>query len=230
MKNMKKHLRKYILVVLTMFVLLTITSCGTANRNTRDNNMTFSQMAQTEKKEYVQDYLRDTYGFNSEITADIKKREINSFSNEEQYYAIAKTQDNERVYCWISDDGKISDSYFVLNMQDDIENFFADIIDDTIEDFKISCVTTLNYPTEKTYDPGSVFIMLSTEPVTTSVRIFVDGSDKDLIQKEIPSIVDEKLNFTDGCIYIYYVDNLMDFDFKDIDLASYDESFVFKKS
>lgn len=229
MKNMKKHLRKYILVVLAMFVLLTITSCGTENRNTRDNNMTFSQMAQTEKKEYVQDYLRDTYGFNSEITADIKKREINSFSNEEQYYAIAKTQDNERVYCWINDDGKISDSYFVLNMQNDIENLFKDIIDDTVSDFEISCVTTLNYPTEKTYDSSSVFTMLSTEPVTTSVRIFVDSSGRDLIQKEIPSIVDEKLNFTDGCIYVYYVDNLMDFDFKDIDLASYDESFVFKK-
>lgn len=226
---MKRHVKKYILIVLAMFVLLTITSCGTENRNTGDNNMTFSQMAQSEKKEYVQDYLRDTYGFKSEITADIKKREINSFSSEEQYYAIAKAEDNRRVYCWISDAGKISDSYFVLNMQDDIENLFKDIIDDTVSNFEISCVTTLNYPTEKTYDSSSVFTMLSTEPVTTSIRVFIEGSDKDLIQKEISNIVGEKLNFTDGCIYIYYVDNLMDFDIKDIDLANYDTSFDFKK-
>lgn len=47
---MKRHVKKYILIVLAMFVLLTITSCGTENRNTGDNNMTFSQMAQPEKK------------------------------------------------------------------------------------------------------------------------------------------------------------------------------------
>lgn len=226
---MKKHVRKYILIVLAMFVLLTNTSCGTENRNTGDNNMMFSQMAQSEKKEYVQEFLKDTYGFNSEITADIKKREINSFSSEEQYYAIAKAEDNRRVYCWITDAGKISDSYFMLNIQDDIETFFKDIIGDTISDFKISCVTTLNYPTEKTYDSSSIFTMLCTEPVTTSIRIFIENSEKDLIEKEIPSIVDEKMNFTDGCIYIYYVDNLMDFDIKDIDLANYDMSFDFRK-
>lgn len=226
---MKRHPGKYIIIFLVLIVLLIITSCGTDNRNMGDNSMVFSHMTQVEKKEYVRDYLKNTYGFNSEITADIDKREINSFSSEEQYYAIAKAEDNRRVYCWINDAGKISDSYFVLNMQDDIENLFKDIIDDTVSDFKISCVTTLNYPTEKTYDSSSVFTMLSTEPVTTSVRIFIESSDKDLIQKGIPNIVDKKLNFTDGCIYIYYVDDLNNFDINDTDLTKFDTSFDFKK-
>lgn len=226
---MKRHPGKYILIFLALSVILTITSCGTDNRNTGDNSMAFSHMTQAEKKEYVQDYLKDTYGLNSEITADINKREINSFSSEEQYYAIAKLEDNRRVYCWISDEGNVSDSCFVLNLQSDIEKLFEDIIDDTIPEFKISCVTTLNYPTKKTYDSSSVFTMLNTEPVTTSVRIFLDVSNKALIQEEISNQFDGKLNFTNGCIYIYYVDDLNNFDINDTDLTKFDTSFEFKK-
>lgn len=71
--------------------------------------------------------------------------------------------------------------------------------------------------------------MLSAELVTTSVRIFIENSNKDLIQNQIPDVADKKLNFTDGCIYIYYVDNLMDLNIDDINLANYDMSYDFTK-
>ena len=228
---MKKHPGKFVSMLLVFVVLLIATSCGENTKSTGDNDMIFSHMTQAEKKEYVKEYLKEAYGITAEITADISKRPINSFSSEEQYYAIAKLEDNRRIYCWITDDGRISDSSFVLNMQRDIDKIFEDIINDTISDFKISCITTLDYPTENTYDsdPTSVFTMLNTESVTTSVRIFLDKSHKDLAQDAISNCFAGKLNFTDGCVYIYYVDDLSNFDVNDFDLSKFNTSFEFKK-
>ena len=210
-----------------MFLIATLYS--TIDKNTKEDGMIFSHMTQVQKKEYVQNYIKNTYGLSSEISADIKKREINAFSSEDHYYAIAKLEDNRRLYCWISNAGKISDSYFVLNMQNNIEKTFEDIINDTILNFKIRCVTTLNSPTDKSYDSDSVFAMLNTESVTTSVRIFLDISNKTVVEKMISNQFDGKLNFTNGCIYIYFVDDLISFDINDTDLTKFDMSFNFKK-
>lgn len=227
--SLRRNAERCVGVFLSLILLLMTVSCGTIEENTGDHDMVFSKMTQEQKKDYVQDYLKNAYGLNSEIVNDIKKREINSFSSEEQYYAIAKLEDNKRVYCWVGDDGQILDSYFVLKMEKDIEKVFEDIVSDSISNFKISCITTLNHPTDQSYPSDSVVSMLRTEDVTTSVRVFLDSSDRPVADQAISNRFDGKLDFTNGCLYVYYVDNLNEFDIGSADLTGFDASFEFKK-
>lgn len=177
--------------------------CSCSNRAASESKyaIEFSSMGQSDRAEYVEDYIKGSYGVEATISNEIKKRDINSFSSEEYYYATAKLEDNNRIYCWIDDKGNIKDSYFILGMQDGITKLFSDILDESIEEhFEISSVTTLNNPSSAEYGKGKEEEMLREEDVSTSVRVYTNISERDNIE----GIKLERLGFTRGTLYVYY--------------------------
>ncbi len=69
----------------------------------------------------------------------------------ENFYAIVKTADDQVISLWISDDGKIIDTVFIIAMESELNQFFTDILATKIPEFKLK--------TQNTYSNLKIFVM-----------------------------------------------------------------------
>jgi len=185
-----------------------------------NNTFNFAKFAQEERISYVKEYLMKEYGISAEIS-EVKKRQINSFSSEEMYYAIARCEDESRIYCWINDNGQIFDSKFLVDLEEDINQLFVNIISKKIENFSALCRCTLNSPTEKVWTSENIEQMLIEEDISVSIRIFVTETEKDIVERLVDNSFDGAFSFASGACYIYFVNDIKSIEDNNIDLTKY---------
>lgn len=228
---MKKKLLSVVLILMCFSWLIGLSGCEKktgVHSSEQHSSAPFATYTQEEKINYVVDYLKTQYGLTTEIS-EIKKRQVNSFSSEEMYYAIAKYNENSRIYCWISDNGKISDSKFINDLQIPVNRLFSEKISDKLNDCQVICSCTLNSPTEKTWTEDRVVQMLSTEDISVSVRIFVNNNEKEKAEVLVSNAFDGAFSFATGRCYIYFTESTETDFISGVDLTNYDLNFEFKK-
>ncbi len=222
-------IRKIVKVAAFCMCFSLLFGCAKGNKSRKQNEKVFSAMSQDRKRAYVADYLKERYGIETTILS-VEKRQINSFSSEEDFFAIAKYNGTERIYCWISDEGVIADSKFVNDATDSINALFKQKIGNRLSAYKIDCKSTLHTPAKQTWDQDSVEEMLAYDDISTSVRIFVEKSEKETATNAVDNKFNNIFAFTTGSCYIYFVDNLEEVDTSPEKLVNYDLKFEFEKS
>lgn len=227
---MKTKFVRTVLVFMCFSLFLGIGGCGkkTDNSVSTQDSDNFAKFTQEERIHFVEEYLKTQYGLETAIS-DVKKRQINSFSSEEMYYAIAKCEDDSRIFCWVDENGKISDSKFINDLQNPINSLFAEKVSKKLNNYQVICNCTLNSPTDKIWSKNQLEQMLSSEDISISVRIFVEHDEKKVVEDLVNEAFDDAFSFATGNCYIYFVESAETITVSDIDLTNYDLHFEFKK-
>lgn len=66
-----------------------------------ENKVKFSVFTQEEKKDYINEYLWENYGFQGEIT-DVIQRQIGVFESEDHFTVYVSMPNKQRISIWIS--------------------------------------------------------------------------------------------------------------------------------
>lgn len=225
---MKARILKAVLFCMCISFLLNICGCRTATGgDKKEEGLKFSQFSQVEKIEYVSGYIKDQYNIEVEIS-EVIKRQVSSMQSEEYYYAIAKCDDTSRIYCWIDDQGKITDSKFINDMSDQIHQLFEKKTAEYLNSYKLMCSCTLNTPTEKKWDETKIEKMIAEEDITTVIRIFVSNNEKEKATQWADNNFNSTFDFAKGICYIYFVDDIEKVDMYNYDLTDFDMNLELK--
>lgn len=130
-----------------------------------------------------------------------------------------KTADDQVISLWISDDGKIIDTVFMIAMESELNQFFTDILATKIPEFKLKTSTEINdIPSEKLTKAEEIREFLRTQNTYSNLKIFVDNPA--LANEELLDELEKKLNFCNGNIYLYVCEDLDQVDFETYDMTS----------
>lgn len=187
----------------------------------------FSTYNQQQRQKYISDYLKEKYDVEYQVS-EVKQRQITAIQNEEFYFATATNENDEMISVWVSSNGEITDSGFLLEMDEKITGIFESIIKSELTDVSIHVYTEMNSKPSKTWNSSDeVESMLESEGVYCIVRVFSESS-KDITEQEVVALAG-KLNFCNGCLYIHEVESVANFDYASYDLASYLYSVKFER-
>ncbi len=206
MRNMKKHLVTMVLALILLGALLL--SCTGCFRSTpQEERLRFSLLSQEEKRSYITDYLQQTYGLTCTIDQDVHQKQDGPFLLEDQFFAVATTEERELITLWVTKDGKITDSVFLLQMAEELTDYFTAEVQELVPDCKVNTHTNMvKIPTDTLTDAGEIRDFLTEQPTETFLRIYVD-SDADVGE----ALVEELIRTFSYCtihISVYVCDDL----------------------
>ncbi len=208
-------MRKRLIVAALLGIILCCTGCLSRN-NPPEERFWFGKLSQQERKEYICDFLQKEYGLSCEIEGEVKKKYIATFQFDKNYFAIAKTSDNDSIFVWVSDGGKITDTVFMMDMKSEIADFFTDILSKKIPSFKLDTYTNvMEIPSEKLTRAEDIKEFLTEQNTYTCLRIFVD--DPTIANEELLDELEQELNFCHASVYLYVCDDLDQFDIRSYD-------------
>lgn len=201
-------------ILITIVVIFSFTACAP------HNNVSFSTYSQQERQEYIQNYLKENYGFNDCRISEVKHKQINVLQNEDYYFATATTLDDDIISVWVSKDGKITDSAFLLDMQNELENHFKVLINKWVSHYRLKVYTEMrDIPTKKWTNEDNIDDFLRIENAYSIIRIFVDESES--VTEDMIQSVKESLNGYDGCLYVHKCSNVDQVNLDTYDFSSY---------
>lgn len=221
---MREDLFRSVLALMCFILIIATCGCGKGlygqySEQHNQYSVSFANYSQKEKINYIVDYLETQYGLTAEIS-EVIKRQINSFSSEDMYYAIAKYDENSRIYCWVNDEGEVWDSKFINDLQMPVNRLFTEKISGKLNDFKIVCSCTLNSPSKKKWTESQIQQMLSSEDISVNLRIFVAADEKERAESQVDNAFGGAFSFASGKCYIYFVENTESID--QINLLNHD--------
>ena len=202
--------------------------CGCRKSAQKQDGIRFASFSQDQRINFVEQHLKTQYGLETDI-AEVNKKQINAFQSEQLYYAIAKCEDGSRIYCWVDENGAISDSKFLNDLQEPINRLFADKISDKLSKCQVVCSCTLRAPASAVWQEDQIEQMLSGEDISVSVRIFVEHSEKTQAEELVKNRFDGLFSFASGNCYVYFVETAQADVISNTDLTKYDRSFAFEK-
>lgn len=219
---MEKWRIKVAWLVILLVIILSCTGCLRYNVYIRpyEKTLKFKDFTQEERKKYICDFLKEEYDLSCEVTGDVEKRFDGLFFDEENFYATVKTADNQVISLWISDDGKIIDTVFMIAMESGLNQFFTDIQATKISEFEVKTSTEIrDIPSEKLTKAEDIKEFLGTQDTYSNLKIFVD--DSALANEELLDELEKELNFCNGAIYLYVCEDLDQVDLETYDMTSY---------
>lgn len=208
---MKKRIVRLLWVIGILAAALLASGCrNNPQADKQENSINFAALTQQERKDYINDFLWENYGFRGEIS-EVKQKPINSFRLEDNYFALVCADGKELISVWVSDNGEIFDTFFLQGMQPEFEEFFTACIAERIPKFKISVSTDLyEIPEEKPENIKDIKEMLKDRSYQTCLRVFVD--DGSLINEQLLEELKQDLSFCRAIVYIYICDDLENLD------------------
>lgn len=193
-----------VVLVMGLFAFIFGTAGCTKYPNKIESEVKFSTYTQQERQDYVRNHLQQKYQLNCSIS-EVKKKQLTAIKNEEFYFATATTETNDLISVWISNDGNVTDTVFMLNMNEDITAFFKSAINNELPEFKIKTYTEMrDIPSHELTNVSNIRNYLHGEDTYTYIRIFVDNATdiSDSTLNELQTL----LNFCNCSIYIYECD------------------------
>lgn len=202
---MKK--RSVILVLLvTGLVVLTLSFAGCGKRPPKEEKFNFHSLTQQERKDYITDYLHQTYGLTCTIDQEVKQRQDGPFLSEKEYFAVASTEDNKSICIWVTKEGQITDTVFLLEMREALADYFTAAVQEILPDCKVDTYTELlQLPTDTLTDPADIRDYLTNQPTRSTVRIFVDEDTQ--ITEPLMEKLKQEFSYCNISIYLYSCDN-----------------------
>ncbi len=209
--------KRFVITALILGICTAVCCSGCLFRRPapEENEVKFSAFTQEERKDYINEYLWENYGFTGEIS-DVMQRQIGVFDLEDHYSAFVHTPDNDSISLWISKKGEITDSMFLLDMQDDIYDYFETIIKEYIPDCKMKVYTFfLEKPSAELTKGDDVGKYLLEQPTRSKIRVFVNADAG--VEESVLDAMEQVLEGRDVSIYIYFCD-----DIDSVDVEQYD--------
>lgn len=201
-------------------MLLNIAGCADKTLERADSTYYMAKMTQAERQKYIGDYLYEQYGERCDIS-EVDRKIVNSFESEEYYFAVATTSSGENVPVWISENGKLFDTMFMLALQDEIHDYYDRLVSDYFSEYKMTTYSELTAKPSRTWNASDdIEGLLKDEAVFSYIRIFIQKSEKkssaeyDQLAKDI--------GICKGELWIYECEKLDEMDINKIDLLSFD--------
>lgn len=222
-----KIFKNITLILLAATLLTSFVGCSfNLNKSNKpEGEIAFSQLTQQERKDYISNFLYKNYNLNCDIS-EVKQKQINAIENEDFYFAIADAGE-DIISVWISKEGEIIDSYFMLELSDCFTEFFSTKVKHVITEFKIKTYSELrDIPTQKITPDDDIENYLQKEPVFTYVHIFVDG---ETISEENINQIKNLFTGYDVDLYIHVCEDIDNVDIDTYDLSLYDHLITVRK-
>ena len=208
-----------------------LSSCQKSERNTNSNKKEqkyFSNYTQEQRKEYIADYLKATYGLTCNIS-EVKQRQETAIKNEEYFFATAVSSDDEHISVWIDKYGNITDTVFMLSLQEKINECLVEKIDLRINNCAIKSFTEFqSIPSKKWSVSDNLVDMLNDESTFSYIWIFINNDCMEE-NEDILSQISSKLDFCNGQLYLYKCNNPQSVDINIYDLYSYVASMALER-
>ena len=184
-----------------------------------ENKVKFSAFTQEEKKDYINEYLWENYGFRGEIT-DVIQRQIGVFESEDHFTAYVSMPNKQRISIWISKKGEITDSMFLLDMHDSIYRYYETIVKEHIPDCKMRVYTDfLEKPSAELTEKDDIRTYLLEQPTSSNIRVFVNEDAG--VEESVLDALEQKLGGIECTIFIYVCEDLDSVDVDSFELYSY---------
>ena len=218
---MKTPLKRIIILMGLLSLFTGSIGCGrnSGAQGSPENRVVISKMSQDERKAYVREYISAAYDLDCEVS-EVKQRQVSAIHNEKDYFCTATLTDGTQVSVWISRDGKLTDAYFMIGMQDRITAFFDEKIKKEFPDCVVTSYTTVTQPPEKTWTAeDSVEQFFSEESASSIIRVFFseDGKISEKDADRLASLLEE----FKGTLFVYLCEDINTIDFETFDKTSY---------
>ncbi len=189
----------------------------------------FKDFTQQEKKAYILDYLKEEYNLECTIEKDVEKKFQGTFYYDEDFSTFVRTPKGNLIDVWVSDHGKVTDTFFLYQMKPEITKFFEDIVKTKISNVKVDTNTDLySIPTKKITSSKDIEDFLIKENACTFLRIFIDDPSIDC--EKILEELKPQLQFYEVDVEIYICDDLEHLDMNEYhQLTKIFESRIFKE-
>lgn len=199
-------LKRMFLIIMCLSMLLGMCGCKKLKEDIpKEEPIKFATFTQEERAEYVENYLKEEYGLETEV-GEVFRKQDGVFFLEDEYFAIARCKDEKRIHCWVTEEGKIMDSQFLNDLEEPIDKLFEEIIYEKLPNCKVICYSILNSPTEKTWNENEIKQMLATENIEIILHIFVDKNEKETVEELYENEFDGAFSFTNGACFIYMIE------------------------
>ena len=228
--NMFKRIISILLII--TLSLLCFVGCNDkqANTQTKGNGSTMESMDFEQRKDFVLQYVKDTYQLTGTIHDDVHLMTYYYSDDNDTYYARVDTSNFNKLCCWIEEDGTVVDSSFTWDMQDNIRKMFDPILSEYFTEFKTYPVLTFQECT-KQWKPGEEQEMIDIESsLTIEIFLFLNHNDLDKFFEIRERNFDDKFNFADGTLNVQFVEDVNKVDVTGMDLLSYDYGYGFGKT
>ncbi len=214
-------MKRFITLALAIGLLASVLCCsGCLKRNRHpENEIKFGTFSQQERKDYINDFLEMEYGLSGEVS-EVKQKQIDPFRNEDHYFATVRSQDKGVISVWVSNEGEITDTVFLLDMQPQLADYFKAILAKKIPSFKLKAYTEMrDIPTETLTNADDIQDFLINQKTFSYIRVFVD--DPAIANEELLDELEQGLHFCEASVYLYVCDDLNNLDISTYDLHSY---------
>lgn len=219
--------KQYMKTAFVLGLLIVAVCCSGCLRRTKpseqENVIKFGSFTQEERKDYINDFLWENYGFRGEV-GEVMQRQISPFKWEDHYFTTVDTPEYRYISVWVSKKGEITDTLFLKKMEPEITKFFSAIIAEEIPDFKLKTHTDIyDIPSEKLTKAENIKDFLTKENAEVYVDVFVE--DSGVIDEGLLDRLEQKLNFCKITLRIYTCDDL-----ENCDIDTYDQTaYIFKR-
>ncbi len=208
--------KRFAMMALTMGMLAVILCCSGCRHQTppQKNEIKFASYTQQERKDYINDFFWKNYGVRGEITQVMQKQD-GPFLLEDHYFAVVRLPNNKLICVWVSKKGEITDTMFMLDMQDDIYEHFESVVKAIIPEFRMRVrANMVKIPSAKLTKGDDVGKYLSEQPVSSDLYIFVDEEAQ--VDEHTLDRLEEVLNYSKVNVHIFVCEDL-----ENVDMGSY---------
>ena len=189
---------------------------STDSRNSSDadpeNTGNFSDLDLEGKYSYIQQYLKNSYGKDFEINHDWERQWFGTSEEERNDFIATASSDGQTCYVWVTPDGEITDTVFLLDIDNEVEDIFNPTVKKWIPDSVAYAAMDFDSKPERTWTSGDdIETILHTKGAFCFVKVYVKSSGDAANAKKLLN----DLSGYRGRLYIYQVDDLNDFDESD---------------
>lgn len=203
---MNKHRISLGCAVLLLALAVICTGCW-RHQPPKEEPFNFHSLSQQERKDYITDYLQQTYGLSCTINLDVAQRQDGPFLLEDEYFAVVSTEDHHIISVWVTKQGQITDTVFLLERLDDFTNYFTPQVQKILPECSVYADAFLPVlPTEILTPSGDIRTYLTEQPTEITLRIAVEDPDS-VTDAQMKQLV-EQFSYCNITILLYGCDDV----------------------
>ena len=193
-------LKKTVLTIGVFAILIGAAGCSIVFRQLTGSK-SFSSYSQDEKKAYIAEKLDEKYKISCEFS-EVKKRAINIFQNEDDFFTTARVDSRDPFNIWIDDEGNITDTYRLIEDRDQINLYLTQRMESVLSGYKLLDFPIMEKKPEDNWFDDSIEELVSAEGMNHLIYLLTEEfHDEDM------QMIERIFEDLDGNIYIYEIED-----------------------
>lgn len=193
-------LKKTVLTIGVFAILISAAGCSIVFRQLTGSK-SFSSYSQDEKKAYIAEKLDEKYKISCEFS-EVKKRAINIFQNEDDFFTTARVDSRDPFNIWIDDEGNITDTYRLIEDRDQINLYLTQRMESVLSGYKLLDFPIMEKKPEDNWFDDSIEELVSAEGMNHLIYLLTEEfHDEDM------QMIERIFEDLDGNIYIYEIED-----------------------